>query len=91
MRQSYIILERVIPFWLFPELSVPSDPKTPFVGTGTAECLWCFLLDEPWFPDDPVEDEKGDIKPVFLIVELKEPITASTCIILDFFGLEVDM
>jgi hypothetical protein len=42
------------------------------------------------FVDDPVaEDENGDIKPVFLMVELNEPITASTCIILDMFGLEI--
>ena len=52
-----------------------------------AECLWCFLLEG--FEDDPVaEDENGDIKPVFLMVELNEPMTASTCIILDTFGQE---
>ena len=75
-----------IPFKLLPDPSTLSESaEKPLVGRGIAECLWCFLLEG--FDDDPVaEDENGDIKPVFLMVELNEPITASTCIILDMFG-----
>ena len=71
-----------LPFWLDPDPSTPSELDIPFVGSGMVECLWPFLFVEPWFPEDPFEDEKGDIKPVFLMVELNEPMTASTCIIL---------
>ena len=74
-----------VPFWFVPEPSTPSELDVPFVGSCIAECLWPFLFDVPWLPDDPVEEENGDINPVFLMVELNEPMTASTCIILKAF------